>query len=59
MGKRKSKALTTISQKEMVALSEAYADCFSKDRNSKKWLEAFNENVSNIQKFNRELLKRA
>lgn len=59
MGKRKtSVALKPISQKEMVVLSEAYADCFSKNRKSKTWLDAFEENVSNIQKFNHALLKR-
>ena len=58
MGKNKKISIKPISQKEMIELSEAYADCFSNNRKSRVWLDAFEENVSNCQKFNRELLKK-
>lgn len=58
MGKNKKSSLKPISQKEMVELSTAYADCFSDNRRSKTWLDAFEENISNCQKFNHALLKK-
>ena len=54
--KRRSAGLKPMTQKEIVELSETYADCFSDNRKSLQWLDAFTESVSNMQKFNKKLL---
>lgn len=57
MKKRKKKFLRIISTEEVVELSEAYADCFSNDRDSPEWLEAYEEYYSSCGKYNNFILK--
>lgn len=62
MGKKKSirktNGLVPMSQREIHESAEVYADCFSSDRSSLKWLDAYEEHSLNCQKFNRFLFER-
>lgn len=47
-----------IPQDKIVEISEAYADCFSDDRSSAIWQEAFEENFNNCREYNNYVLER-
>lgn len=51
MSKRKRNK-PIISKKEMEETAVAYADCFSKDRDSPVWKSAFDEHIINCNRFN-------